>query len=292
MINKENQKLLDKYLMICRNKGLTINSINAIKVDLKLFLNFIGNKLIQKVTHIDCDDFMMYCMNDRNNGDWALARKHTSINMFFETLLKKEYIEMKINPMYKVDKIKIKKRSKDYLTEDELNKLFNYLREKDDKRGVALLNLLYSSACRISEIHQLDITSLQFDDRTFQVIGKGLKQRECVFSNSAKKDILDYLNSRDDNLSPLFISREGKRWSKRAIQKYVKNIVDIVGINKHITVHSFRHTAITHLRLQGISLDDLALFAGHSSVQTTAQVYSHVGLSDVRTKFDEFYNSR
>ncbi len=89
MINNNNKKLLDRYLMICKNKGLTPNSIKAFSIDLNLFLRFLGNKNLSEVTHIDVEDFMMYCQNERNNSDWALARKYTSLNSFFNTMIKK-----------------------------------------------------------------------------------------------------------------------------------------------------------------------------------------------------------
>lgn len=289
MINKNNQKLLDRYLMICKNKGLTLKTIEAKKGDLELFLKFIGDVKVEDVSHILCDDFLIHCQSERNNGSWALSRKHSSICAFYDTLIKKEYISIN-NPMFKVDKIKIRKKMKDYLTTEEVDRLFKYLEEKQDLRGLALISLLYSSACRISEVYQLDITSLDMINRKFRVIGKGEKERICFFSEYAKKNIENYLKSRTDNLKPLFISREKNRLSKKAIQVYVKNIVKEIGIDKNITPHSFRHSVLTNLRLSGAKLEDLQLLAGHASIQTTQSVYCHVGLDDVRDKFDDFHN--
>lgn len=244
MINNNNKKLLDRYLMICKNKGLTPNSIKAFSIDLNLFLRFLGNKNLSEVTHIDVEDFMMYCQNERNNSDWALARKYTSLNSFFNTMIKKEYLDIR-NPMDKVDKVKVRKKVREYLTVDEYKQVINYLEKQNDIRGLALFSLMYSSACRISEIYQLNRDSLDFNKRQFKVIGKGLKERICFFSEDAREKILNYLNSRNDNLEPLFISREKNRWSKRAIQNYVKNTVRRTGINKTITPHCLRHSILT-----------------------------------------------
>ncbi len=290
MINNNNKKLLDRYLMICKNKGLTPNSIKAFSIDLNLFLRFLGNKNLSEVTHIDVEDFMMYCQNERNNSDWALARKYTSLNSFFNTMIKKEYLDIR-NPMDKVDKVKVRKKVREYLTVDEYKQVINYLEKQNDIRGLALFSLMYSSACRISEIYQLNRDSLDFNKRQFKVIGKGLKERICFFSEDAREKILNYLNSRNDNLEPLFISREKNRWSKRAIQNYVKNTVRRTGINKTITPHCLRHSILTNLRLNGALLEDLQLLAGHASIATTQSVYTHVGLNDIRDKFDKFHNS-
>lgn len=289
MISEHNEKLLERYIAICKNKGLTPNSIKALYVDLHLFLHYIGDKKVEEVNHIDCDDFFTMCMDQRANGDWALARKHTSINMFFQTLIKKEYINV-LNPMDKVDKVKVRKRTKEYLTENEVKQVFLYLTKQRDKRGLALFSLMYSSACRISEIYQLNKNSLDFENRSFVVVGKGLKQRECFFSQKAKEYILMYLYQRKDHLEPLFISRENNRWSKRAMQRFVKDTVYEAGINKCITPHSLRHSILTNMRLNGALLEDLQLLAGHSSIATTQSVYTHVGLNDVKDKFDKFHS--
>ena len=115
MVNKNNKKLLDRYLMVCKNKGLTERTIDGFGSDLSLFLRFINNKDLSKTTHIDVEDFMAYCQNERNNSNWALARKYTSLNSFFTTMIKKEYLDIR-NPMDKVDKVKIRKKVKEYLT--------------------------------------------------------------------------------------------------------------------------------------------------------------------------------
>lgn len=289
MIKAENQKLLDRYLMICMNKGLTERTIDAKKTDLELFLRFIGDKHIEDITHIDCDDFLMHCRLDRKNGDWALSRKHSSLSAFFDTLIQKEYINIR-NPMNKVDPIKVRHKMKDYLTPEEMDLVFSYLEQKNDLRGLALISLFYSSACRISEVRQLNRADLDMENRSFRVIGKGQEERSCFFSEYAKQNIVNYLNSRADALEPLFISRENNRWSKEAIEVYVKNLIAKAGINKHITPHSFRHSVLTNLRREGARLEDLQLLAGHKDISTTQRVYTHVGLDDIRHKFDDFHN--
>jgi len=275
--------------MVCKNKGLTERTIDGFGSDLSLFLRFINNKDLSKTTHIDVEDFMAYCQNERNNSNWALARKYTSLNSFFTTMIKKEYLDIR-NPMDKVDKVKIRKKVKEYLTVDEYNKVIDYLEKENDLRGVALFVLMYSSACRISEIHQLNRNSLDFKNRQFKVVGKGDKERMCFFSEQSKEKLLNYLNSRIDGLEPLFISRESNRWSKNAIQRFVKSTVKKAGINKYITPHCLRHSILTNMRLSGTSIEDLQLLAGHSSLQTTQSIYTHVGLEDVKDNFDKFHS--
>jgi len=275
--------------MICKNKGLTERSIDAFRIDLLLYLRFLGDKELKDTNHIDVEDFLYYCQTERKNQDCTLDRKCTSLNSFYKTLIKKDYLDVK-NPMDKIDPIKVRKKVRDYLTEEEYNNVITYLEKTNDLRGQALIHLMYSSACRISEIIQLNRDTLDFEKRRFKVKGKGDKERICMFSEQAKEKILQYLGSRNDNLEPLFLSREHKRWSKRSIQRYVRSLMKKLGITKHITPHSFRHSVLTHMRLHGESIENLQLLAGHSSIQTTQQTYTHVGLDDVSDKFDKFFN--
>lgn len=280
MIHPDNQKLLDRYLMICKNKGLTPNSIKAIKGDINLFLRFIDDRHIKDIKHIDCDDFLMYCMNQRDNHDWALARKHTSINMFFKILIKKDYLEIK-NPMDKVDQIKVRKRQRGHLTTEEIQKVFDYLEENKIYRELALFSLLFSSGIRLSELYQLNKNSLNFETKRFLVVGKGQKERICIFSEYAKKNIIKYLSTREDDLEPLFISRENNRWSRRAIQTTIKNTIQRAGIDKEMTTHHIRHSCAMHLLHNDIPLDKIQKILGHSSIATT-QIYAYNTMDDVQ----------
>lgn len=290
MMNKNNIKLLERYLLICAtSKGLTEESVKAFRGDLNLFLRFIDGKDIDTLSHVDIEDFLAYCQIDRKNLNQTLARKQTSLNSFFKTMIKKDYLNMK-NPLDKIDKIKYDSPIKDYLTATEMDRVFTYLESQEDARGLALFSLFYSSACRISEVYQQNKDSLDFESRKFLVMGKGRKPRECFFSEYAKEKLLKYLEAREDKLKPLFISRESNRWSKRAMQCYVKKVMSELQVTKNITPHSLRHSILTNLRLENVAIEDLQLLAGHKQISTTQSIYTHVGLSDVRNKFDDFHN--
>lgn len=244
-----------------------------------------------EINHKDVESYIFYCLEERKNGAASISRKHTALNSFFETMVKKDYMPLTFrNPMYKVDKMKIRKTVKDYLTVEELEKVIQYLKDTNDIRGLCYINLTYSSACRISEIVQLNRDSISFKDRRFKVKGKGDKERICYLSEQAKQSVIDYLNTRTDELEPLFITRQQTRWNKRTIERFVKSLMLKVGIKKHITPHSFRHSILTHLRLSGARIEDLQLLAGHESIATTQAKYTHVGLDDVSDKFDKFFN--
>lgn len=279
--NRHNERLLQRYAMLCKNKGLTPASIDAIiNNDLRLFLDFIGDKNLEDVTNIDIEDFLDYCMNERNNGSAALNRKYTSINTFYETLIRKDYINCK-NPMYKVDKIKLRKKVRGHLTIEEIQRIFDYIDRVGDLRAGAIFSLFFSSGIRLSELYSLNRDSLDFERRQFKVIGKGQKERICIFSEDAKNRILKYLESRTDDNPALFISREGNRMSKKAIQNLVKNIAKRAGIEKNIFPHLLRHTTAMWLLKNGVELDKIQVILGHSNVSTT-QVYARNNIDDVQ----------
>lgn len=279
--NKHNEQLLRRYEMICKNKGLTSASIDAIiKVDLPLFLNFIGNKNVEDVTHIDIENFFDYCINERHNGEASLNRKYASINRFYETMIKKEYIQCK-NPMDKVDKIKMRKRVRGYLTIEEIRQIFDYIDKIGDLRAGAIFSLFFSSGIRLSELYRLNRDSLDFEHCRFKVLGKGQKERVCIFSEDTKDRILKYLETRKDDNPALFISREGNRLSKKAIQNLVKRIAKEAGTKKNVFPHLLRHSLAMWLLKNNIPLDRIQLVLGHSNISTT-QVYAYSNIDDIQ----------
>lgn len=282
--NENNRRLLERYLLICKNKGLTNESLKAFRIDIQLFLRYIEDKDASKVTHIDVEDFFAYCQTERSNGDEAMSRKYTSLNCFFNNMIKREYLDMR-NPLDRIDKPKVRKKTRGHLTEEEMNQVFDYLKSINDLRGLALFSLFYSSGIRLSEMHQLNRDSLDFINKRFQVLGKGQKERICIFSDFAKECINNYLDSRDDDLESLFVSREHNRWSKKSIQEHVKKICYRAGIKKNISPHKLRHTTAMTLLKKDIPLDKIQIVLGHSNVGTT-QIYAYNNIDDVQSLVD------
>lgn len=284
-MSKNNENLLRKYRMYCRGKGLTKESLKAIcDNDLRLFISFIGDKHIAEVTHDDIEDFLLYCQDIRLNGDEALSRKFTSINVFYNTLIKKEIIDIK-NPVDKLEKPKVRKKQRGHLTINEYKKLLSYLDGTNDLRGGSIISLFFSSGCRLSEIWQLNRNSLNFENNDFLVVGKGQKERICFFSDDANRRLKKYLNSRNDDLEPLFISRQKNRWSKKAIQDFVKATTKKTGIKKNISPHWLRHTRAMALLEKGANLETIQRLLGHSNIATT-QIYAHMNMKRVKSEVD------
>lgn len=283
MTNNENQQILRRYKMHCKSKGLTEESLKAIcGNDLRLFVNYIGIKSLSDVTHLDVQDFLLYCDEERGNGDEALARKFNSINVFFKTLIKQEILEVK-NPIDKLEKPKVRKKQRGYLTEIEYKQILRYLDNANNLRDAALISFFYSSGCRLSEVHQQNRSNLDFESRRFKVIGKGQKERVCIFSRDAVNRIRKYLDIRTDDNEALFMSKQGNKLAKKSIQDAVKKAGKRAKLNKNVHPHLFRHTRAMHLLQKGANLETIQRLLGHENISTT-QIYAHMNMDMVQNE--------
>ncbi|WP_273328185.1 tyrosine-type recombinase/integrase [Vallitalea guaymasensis] len=290
MILESNQKLLDQYRFICRSKGLTNKSINSTcNYDLRLYLEWLGEKNVLEVSHIDIQSFLMYCAIERGNGDRALNRKHTNLNMFYKRLIIQLDLSIK-NPVDKVDKPKIRKKLKPHLKEYEYRQMVKFLEAERNLRGLALISLLYSSGCRLSEIHQLNRNSLNHKVRRFVVVGKGEKERECLFSPDASMRIKVYLATRTDDNEALFTTLDGKRrLSEKGIQDYLKRLGKRAGVEQNVHPHLFRHGRAMQLLKKGVALEIIQMVLGHENIATT-QIYAQMNFDSVQDKVDAIDN--
>lgn len=281
MYREENLKILKRYRANCKNKGLTTESIKAIcDNDLRLFIDFLGDKHINEVTHLDFQDFLLYCDEERGNQDEALARKFNSVNMFYKTLIKQEIISIK-NPLDKLEKPKVRKKYREHLTVEEYEQILKYLDYTNNLRDAAIISFFYASACRLTEVYQQNRNSLDYANRRFKVLGKGDKERICIFNSDAAERLKKYLDTRTDDNPALFISSQMNRLSKKAIQDAVKVAGKRAGVIKNVHPHLFRHTRAMHLLQSGAKLETIQRLLGHESIATT-QIYARMSMDSVQ----------
>lgn len=286
-LKHDNVRLLKRYRLHCVSKGLTQESLKAIvDNDLRLFIQYIGDKSLDQINHFEIQDFLLYCQEERQNGDEALSRKFTSLNTFFNTLIKQEVFNTK-NPLDKLEKLKVRKKERNYITYSEYQQILEYLDNSGDLRNAALIAFFFSSGCRLTEVYQQNKSNLDFTTRRFKVLGKGAKERICIFSKDAARRINKYLGSRTDDYEPLFLSRQNNRLSKKAIQDAVKTAGKRAKIKKNIHCHIFRHGRAMFLLQQGANLETIQRLLGHSSISTT-QIYAHMNMSQVQNEVARF----
>ena len=204
----------------------------------------------------------------------------------------------------KIELSKIPERTVEFLTREELEKLFRYTEngKQTGLRNRAILEMLYSTGLRISELVNLDRQNIDLDRGEFSIRGKGKKVRIVFMSERAKSWIKEYLDSRDDNYDPLFINHgrsrnrkkgdldltgQHKRLTEYTIQEMVRVTGAKAGIIKHVTPHTIRHSFATELLLNGADIRSVQELLGHSSI-TTTQIYTHLTnnkLKEIHQKF-------
>jgi site-specific recombinase XerD len=208
-------------------------------------------------------------------------------------------------PAEKVELARTTRKQVTFLTPEELERMFAQpkLASLPGLRDRAILELLFSSGLRVSELVGLNRDHINLKRREFMVRGKGQKDRPIFISETAAKWVSAYLDKRDDNAPPLFIRYSGRksvdtsgnyqRLTARSVQRMVGRYARLAGITKHVSPHTLRHSFATDLLMNGADLRSVQALLGHSNIATT-QIYTHVTdphLKEVHQKFHSKKNS-
>jgi site-specific recombinase XerD len=200
----------------------------------------------------------------------------------------------------KIELARTKRPQVTFLNEDELKRLFSAVNTKNEigLRDRAILELLFSSGLRVSELVSLNVDQVNLSRREFMVRGKGQKDRPIFISHQAVQWISEYLNIRKDNTKALFIRYNGTkkvdltgnyhRLTARSVQRLVSKYALLAGITKHVSPHTLRHSFATDLLMNGADLRSVQAMLGHSNIATT-QIYTHVTDPHLKAVFDKFH---
>lgn len=201
----------------------------------------------------------------------------------------------------KIELPKVPGRQVEVLAREELEAMFRNIdvTKRNGVRDLALLHLLYSTGLRVSELSNLNRKDVNLVSREFRVVGKGRKARIVFISAEAAEFLKAYLNTRDDNFTPLFLSNsnrsnvkslfgEERRLQPQAIERIVRTIAAEAGIMKKVTPHTLRHTFATELLKNGADIRSVQEMLGHSSI-TTTQIYTHLTNKRLKEIHDQFH---
>ena len=215
-----------------------------------------------------------------------------------------KYCSKRDIPTLSADKIELAKSNRKqvtFLDTDELERIFSQpdINTLAGLRDRAILELLFSSGLRVSELVGLDKSHINLKRREFMVRGKGQKDRPIFISKDASVWIREYLDKRDDNKQPLFV-RIGKtsksittdgdyfRLTPRSVQRLVKKYALLAGITKHVSPHTLRHSFATDLLMNGADIRSVQAMLGHSNISTT-QIYTHITDSHLKESYEQFH---
>lgn len=280
------KQFLKEYLAILQfEKNLSSNTTNAYKNDLHKLLIYLENIGISDFDSVSSTHLVDYFQQQRKSGkdSATTARYISSIKGFFRYLENNNYI--KKNPTVKLLSVKIGRKLPSVLTFQEIELILNapIIDDIVGLRDKAIFETLYSSGLRVSELINLKINDLFFDDEVLRVLGKGSKERIVPLGSSAIHWLKEYLLHSRPHLEKklksqnfVFLNQKrGTKLSRMSIWNFVKRYANEAGIKKEIHPHTFRHSFATHLLEGGADLRAVQEMLGHADISTT-QIYTHV----------------
>jgi len=268
---------IEKFIQFLKiQKNISENTALAYRRDIQQFNRFLEKKKLgtKKVDKLVVRDYLASVLQPIEKKS-SIIRKIAALRGYFGFLVKCRVLE--ISPMDFVLTPKSEKRLPSFLTVDEINFLISTpdVRKATGLRDKAILELLYSSGLRVSELTGLNKPDVDYLSGTVKVTGKGSRQRLIPVGDAALDMIRRYLKIRKDSSPVMFVGKGQHRLSARYIQKMLKKYLKKTGINKKITPHSLRHTFATHLLDSGCDIRSVQEMLGHKNLATT-QIYTHI----------------
>jgi integrase/recombinase XerD len=279
------EEFLKEYLTILRfEKNLSDNTTNSYRNDINKLIIFFEDNGISDLNDVTSIHLSKYFEQQRNNGidSSTSARYMSSIKGFFNYLEQSGYI--KKNPTEKLSSVKKARKLPSVLTFIEVEKILSAPNPENiiGLRDKSILEICYSSGLRVSELINLKINDLFFDDEVIRVLGKGSKERIVPIGSSAIRWLKEYfirsrphLEKKSKSQNFVFLNKRGTKLSRMWIWKIFNNYAKEAGITKEIHPHTFRHSFATHLIEGGADLRAVQEMLGHADISTT-QIYTHV----------------
>ena len=277
-LSKKDSYLSDFLDYLKNEKLYTNDTLKNYQIDLKQFSEFLHSKNQDLYTadRLNIESFFMK-LNSLGLSPSSLARKASTLRSYFLFLLKTSVIS--ISPMIDVKTPKLSKKLPNILSISDVDTLCNIDASSIvSKRDRAIIEVMYSSALRLSELSSLNIDSVDIESKCVKVIGKGKKERILPLGAKASEALSDWTSVRCD-LRPvdnaLFINKFGSRLSNRSIQNRINFWVKKQGLNCKISPHTLRHSCATHLLEASGDLRAVQEFLGHEDISTT-QIYTNM----------------
>lgn len=277
--------LLNEFINSLKSYGYSTHTIRNYSIDLNQFITFLRKrgKDIENTTHTDIRDFIGKGLKE-GNSKTSMARKLSSIRSFFDFLVEKRVLEQ--SPSEVISTPKLERKLPSFLSEKEVTNLLGESENLAGKRNICIIELLYSSGLRVSELVSLNWGDVNLKNRVIRVKGKGKKERIVLFGSHAERRLKEWfrlrfeINKGNIDEEPLFINMRGERLTERSVERIIKRYgIELIG--KRITPHSLRHSFATHLLMRGADLRTIQELLGHESLETT-QRYTHLNIKELK----------
>jgi len=289
---------LKEYLNVLRlEKNLSENTIISYRNDITTLIGFLESKNIMDLSDVDHKFLNSFFGNLQKLGlsRTSAARYYSSIKGFFKYLFSSNYI--KSNPVEKVSPPKLSKNLHSVLSFEEIDKILS-VPNPEDKLGLrdkSILEVLYACGLRVSELINLKVSNLFFDEEIIRVFGKGSKERLVPIGSSAVKWTNNYLKksrpllekkSKSENI--VFLNSRGTKLSRMGVWKIVDRYTKEAGVEREVHPHTFRHSFATHLLEGGADLRAVQEMLGHADISTT-QIYTHIDRDYIKQMHRDYH---
>lgn len=283
--------------------GRSYKTAENYRLYLERFVEFTGDIEVAKISNEIVRKYRLWLNRYKNNNDGELA----TITQSYHLIALRGFLHYLSNrdiPSLAPDKIilpKVSRKQVTFLYQDEVRRLIEQIDDATEQglRDLAIIELLFSSGLRVSELVGLNRDHVNTKRREFMVRGKGQKDRPVFISQTAADHITNYLDMRQDSLGPLFIgysrnvtpdtSGDYRRLTARSVQRIISKYARLAGITKHVSPHTMRHSYATDLLMNGADLRSVQSMLGHSNISTT-QVYTHVTDEHLREVYEKFHS--
>jgi tyrosine recombinase XerC len=277
------------YLQI--EKNYSDHTVTNYKIDLKEFSGSIKDKPIEQVTHVDVRLFLSK-LKEKNFSKRSVARKMACLRSFFKFLYREGHI--KANPAASLSTPKIDKKLPLFMNASDVVRLLESPDASDDMglRDRAILEALYSTGIRVSELVGLNKEDVDFISGVIKVRGKGKKERLVPIGDKALRAIKAYFEkikvTEINERKPVFLNKSQRRVSDRAVRRIVHKYIHKTSLNESISPHTLRHSFATHMLDRGADLRSVQELLGHANLSTT-QIYTHVTTERLKSIYDKVH---
>ena len=294
VMNDDSKKYLQAFkLYIEVERNFSKHTVTAYGSDILSFLIWLNDKSLSEVTYSIIREYLLY-IQQFNYSKTTTARKIASLRTFYRYLYRERIVDT--NPAVGVHSPKRGKSLPEFLTESEMEQVLNNIKMDSPAgyRNRTILELLYATGMRVSELSSLNFENLNLEENEIKVFGKGAKERIVLVSNRAKNFLETYIKTvrylifKNENitpLSPVFINKTGYRLQPQSVRLAIREVVDKIELPKHVTPHVFRHSFATKLLENGADLRVVQELLGHSSISNT-QIYTHVSTERLKQSYN------
>lgn len=283
--------------------GRSYHTAENYELYLSRFIEFTNDIIVEEITSEIIRKYRLWLNRYKNSNGDVLS----TITQFYHLVALRGFLtylskrDIKSLSPEKIELPKVSRKQVTFLYVDEIEQIVSQIDTNTEQglRDRAIIELLFSSGLRVSELINLNREHVNTSKNEFMVRGKGNKDRPVFISESASQHVSNYLSIRTDSLIPLFVSYskntspnmsgDYRRLTARSIQRIVSKYARLAGITKHVSPHTMRHSFATDLLINGADIRSVQTMLGHSNISTT-QVYTHITDQHLREVYEKFHS--